>query len=103
MKQCDKFPSLSISGFCQKLKDKNLFFHEAMTKITPPFECPIKAQTYIINNCVLDLSPFAFIPLSGSLWFMTAKTFAGKNKKLAICFTSVFKIIPRWWRKRIKN
>lgn len=100
MKQCDKYPSLRIPAFCQKLKDKKAFYYEAVSAVIPPFECPLTAQTYVLNNSSVDLSAFAFLPLSGTVWLLTSKIMSGKNREVVSCCIAEFKIVRRKGRKR---
>lgn len=100
MRRCDKYPSVRITAFCQKLKDKNTFYYEALSKVNPPFECPLKSQTYFLTNGSVDFSAFSFIPLSETLWIINSKIFSGKKRDLAMCISSEYKIVSRRKGKR---
>ena len=99
-KQCDKYPSFRIPAFCQKLKDKKAFYYDAVSKVHPPFDCPLTAQNYVLNNGTVDLSALAFVPLSESVWLLTSKLYAGKTRELILCVTAEFKIKRNRGRKK---
>lgn len=101
MKKCEQYPGLQFTGFCQKLKDKNAFYYGALSKIDPPFECPVLAQRYNAANSIMDLTALQFLPISGYKWLVTMKIISGeaKNKEMAFCILAEMKI-TRSGRKR---
>ena len=100
MKQCEKYPAMKIPALCQKLKDKRTFYYGVLSDIVPPFECPLKAQVYSTNHSSIGLSFLALIPTTGYKWITTTKVFSGRDREVALCFSSELKTVRAKGRKR---
>lgn len=101
MEKCENYPSLKVPSFCQKLKDKKAFYFDSIRNIHPPIECPIKPQKYVASNSSIDLSAFAFIPITNSRWILMSKILSGKNREMVLCSTSEYQIVRA--RRKIRH
>lgn len=104
MTKCEKLLTQKFPGVCQKIKDKNSFYYQAVASVQPAVTgCPFKANIYAATNSTIDLKALTFVPISNSLWLTTSKIYSGegKEKQLAMC-TNVEARINRV-RNRKKN
>lgn len=97
MAKCEALPILNIPEMCQKFKQKNAFYSEALKTIQPPLYCPIKPGVYRIENTSLDLSIISMLRLDGSIHVPTFKLVmqpkGSKVKKTVLCWMAELKII----------
>jgi hypothetical protein len=91
MKKCEKLPPRSFKQLCATLNDKSSFLYTLITKLDPPMECPVKAQQYIANNAVVDITPLTFLPMNGFVWIAVIKIFSGENREMTLCLEASFR------------
>lgn len=102
MKKCEKRPSHKFTGLCQRVHDRNTFYHGALSTINPPLVCPLKPQRYVATNSTIDLTAISFMPVNGYIWHTTVKLHSGegKDRKVAMCIEMKMKIVRAQARKR---
>lgn len=95
MKQCERVPGLQINGLCQKLRKKNTFYSNALSVISPAFECPFQPQKYVAKNSLTDLTLFSRFPISGFIWNVVFKMVSGEgsDRETVFCIMAEVKIL----------
>ncbi|KAG5678164.1 hypothetical protein PVAND_007858 [Polypedilum vanderplanki] len=94
MQKCEKFNGVKLPGICEVLKNVNGPFYPVVKAFKPRLSCPILPGKYETMNSVVDVSPFAPLPVDGYTWVSTVKASSGegKNRKLAMCLLMETKI-----------
>jgi hypothetical protein len=97
MKTCEQFSVFNIRELCKKFVDINPIYTSLFGKISPPLKCPLAVGNYTLEETVIDLRLFEFMPVDGYFYNTVMKsTSAGKT---AWCFKTEVKIV----KTRVKN
>lgn len=85
---CETFMNGTITDICQRMITPGMMGYRYMSKIKPKLKCPVKANTYNVDEVDMFFGVLLEMPLEGFRWIVRAslvgKTVTEKNRWMTV-------------------